>query len=135
MKLPPAFTAMPVVTPPPSTIAVPPLSIVALALSAKSIPRPGKLWTVTLERDALQVCRMAIKVGLQRPHDGNQLDADLEELLICAREALAKVDAPLVPPHGGTHPMSDHVPLTEAVYQHMREEIFHGGFVGSVASI
>ena len=83
----------------------------------------------------VQVCRMAIKVGLQRPHDGNQLDADLEELLICAREALAKVDAPLVPPHGGTHPMSDHVPLTEAVYQHMREEIFHGGFVGSVAML
>jgi hypothetical protein len=46
----------------------------------------------------VQVCRMAIKVGLQRPHDGNQLDADLEELLICAREVLAQVNASITPP-------------------------------------
>lgn len=38
---------------------------------------------------AMKVVQLAIKVGMTRPHDGSQLDADLEELLLEAQKVKA----------------------------------------------
>jgi hypothetical protein len=45
--------------------------------------------------DLLAIARMAVKVALTRPHDGNQLDEDLEGLLLCAKEALERAGVKL----------------------------------------